>query len=122
MAMVLVATVVALVLALAVVVDAAWCYRRDEAADTREVVIAGLLELAVLAYVAVRVVDLAGGHRTSSLALAISYLIGLVLIMPAAVLVGLFERSRWGPVIIAVGAVVVAVLFARVDQLWTPGG
>lgn len=120
--MVVVATVVALVLALAVVLDAAWCYRRDAAADTREVVIAGALELAVLFYVGVRVVDLAGGHRTSSLALAISYLIGVALVMPAAVLVGLFERSRWGPVIMAVGALVVAVLFARVDQLWTPGG
>lgn len=117
-----VATIVCLVLALAVVVIAAVRYFRNLPADTAELVAAGVLEAGVFFYVVVRVVDLADGHKTSSLGLAIAYLIGIVLVMPVVVLLGLAERSRWGPVIIGVGALVVAVLFARIDQLWTPGG
>lgn len=116
-----VVTVVCLALVVVVLAVMALRYRADRAVDTGEVVLAGVLELAVLVYVGVRAADLIGGHRTSSTALAVSYLVGIALVMPAAALVGLFERSRWGPVIIAVGALVVAVLFARVHQLWTPG-
>ena len=120
--MIQIATITALVLALAVVVDNAWRYFRDRPADTPEVVVAAVFELGVLFYVVVRIVDLAGGHRTSSLGLAIAYLVGIVLVMPVTVLLGLAERTRWGPVIIGVGALVVAVLFARIDQVWTPNG
>lgn len=120
--MIQIATVTALILALGVVVDNAWRYWRNRPADTTEVVVAGVFEAGVLFYVVVRVVDLAGGHKTSSLALAIAYLIGVVLVMPVTVLLGLAERSRWGPVIIGVGALVVCVLFARIGQVWTPHG
>ncbi len=120
--MIVAVTVACLVLALAVVVINGLRYYRDLPADTTELVSAGVLELAVLAYVAVRAVDLAGGHRTESTALAVAYLVGIALVMPVAAFLGLAERSKWGPVVIAVGAVVVAVLLARVDQLWYPGG
>jgi hypothetical protein len=115
-------TIVCLVLALGVVATTGVHALRDRPADTSDVVVAGLLELGVLVYVAVRTVDLAGGHRTSSLVLAVCYLVGIVLVMPVTVLLGLAERSRWGPVVIGVGALVVCVLFARVQQLWTPHG
>lgn len=117
-----IATIVCLVLALAVVVFAVVRYVRDQPADTPDVVVSGVLEVGVLCYVVVRVVDLARGHETSSLGLSIAYLIGIALVMPVAVLLGLAERSRWGPVVIGVGALVVCVLFARIDQVWTPGG
>ena len=117
-----IATIVCLVLALVVVIVTGLRALRDAPADTREVVAAGALEVGVLGYVVVRVVDLAGGHRTSGLVVVIAYLIGITLVMPVVVLLGLAERSRWGPVVVGAGALVVCVLFARINQIWTPGG
>lgn len=110
--------VTALVTALACGVDAL----RDLRTGTLDLVLAGVTELAILAYVAVRAVDLAGGHRSSGLAIVLAYLVGLLLVMPVAAALGLAEPSRWGPVIVASGSVVVCVMLARVAQLWTPHG
>ncbi len=117
-----IATIVCLVLALVTVLATGVRALRDQTVDTIELAAAGLLELGVLFYVGVRVADLAGGHRPPSLAIAIAYLIGIVLIMPVTVVLGIAERSRWGPVVLGVGALVVCVLFARIDQVWTPHG
>lgn len=115
-------TIGCLVLALGTVLVAGVRALRDEPAARAELVGAGLLELGVLVYVVVRVVDLAGGHRPPSLGIVIAYLFGIVLVMPVTVVLGLAERSRWGPIVIGVGAIVVCVLFKRVDQIWTPRG
>lgn len=84
--------------------------------------LAGATELAVLAYVAVRAIDLAGGHRSSGLVIVLAYLVGLLLIIPVAAALGLAEPSRWGPVVLASGGAVVCVMLARISQLWNPHG
>lgn len=110
--------VLALVTALACGVDAL----RGLRTGTLDVVLAGVTELAILAYVAVRVIDLAGGHRSSGLVIVAAYLVGLLLVLPVAVALGVAEPSRWGPVIVASGGLVVCVMLARVAQLWNPHG
>ena len=117
-----IATIVCLVLALATMVGAGVRALRDQAVGRPELVAAGVLELGVLVYVVVRVVDLVGGHRPSSTAIVVVYLVGIALVMPMAGLLALAERSRWGPIVLGVGALVVCVLFARLDQIWSPGG
>ena len=117
-----IATSVCLILALGTVLLSGVRALRDEDVATSELVAAGLLELGVLYYVAVRVVDLIGGHRASSLAVLIAYLVGIVLVMPVAATLAIVEHSRWGPIVLGVGALVVCVLFARIDQLWRPHG
>ena len=117
-----IATVVCLVLALGVVLVNGVRALRDRPVTTREVGAAGILELGVLFYVVVRVVDLVGGHKPHSMLLAVAYLVGILLVMPVAVALGIAERSKWGPVVVAVGALVVCVLFARIDQVWQPHG
>jgi hypothetical protein len=110
--------VLGLLTALAGVIDAL----RDQRVGRVDLVAAGLTEVAILAYVTVRVVDLADGHRSAGLAIVLAYLIGLILILPIAAALGLAEPSRWGPVIVASGGVVVCVMLARIAQLWHPGG
>ncbi len=110
--------VLALVTALACGIDAF----RDLRVGRVDLGLAAATELAILGYVAVRVIDLAGGHRSAGLAIVLAYLIGLILILPVAAALGLAEPSRWGPVILASGGLVVCVMLARVAQLWHPGG
>lgn len=110
--------VLALVTALACGIDAL----RDLRVGRVDLGLAAATELAILGYVAVRMIDLAGGHRSAGLAIVLAYLIGLILILPVAAALGLAEPSRWGPVILASGGLVVCVMLARVVQLWHPGG
>jgi hypothetical protein len=122
MAMIGIATVVCLVLAVGVLATGGFRALRNEGAATSELVAAGLLEVGVFFYVGVRIADLIGGHRPHSMALAVAYLFGIILVMPVAAALGLAERSRWGPTVFVAGALVVCVLFARIDQVWLPHG
>jgi hypothetical protein len=117
-----IATVICLVLALGTVLATGLRALRNQGIASSELVAAGLLELGVLFYVGVRIADLIGGHRPHSVALAIAYLFGILLVMPVAAALGLAERSRWGPLVLGAGALVVCVLFARIDQVWMPHG
>jgi hypothetical protein len=117
-----IATIVALALAFVTVVATGLCSLRDQAVGRVELAAGALLEIGVLFYVGVRATDLVDGHRPPSLGLAVAYLVGIVLVMPVAAALGIAERSRWGAVVIGVGALVVCVLFARVNQVWTPHG
>ena len=47
-----------------------------------------------------------------------AYLVTLVLVMPAAVLWGVSDKSRWGTGVLVIGGVVVAALMARLLQIW----
>lgn len=115
-------TVVCLVMALLTAIACGIDYARNESTTRTDLVLAGATEAAVVIYLAVRVIDLAGGHRTSGLVIVVAYLIGLILILPIAGALSVAEPSRWGPVILASGALVVCVMFARINQIWTPHG
>jgi hypothetical protein len=117
-----VATIVASAFAVVVLVTAGWRAYHDQPAGRFELVAAVLLELAVLVYIAFRVADLVGGHRVAQVFILVVYLVSVALVMPAAGLIAVAERTRWGAVTLGAGALVVEVLFARVDQLWTRGG
>jgi hypothetical protein len=116
------ATVVCLALALITALVSAVRAVRDRPTTKADLVLAGLTEVAVVVYVAFRVIDLIGGHRTSGLVVVIAYLAGLVLIMPIAAALSWAEPSRWGPVILGSGALVTCVMFARINELWTYRG
>jgi hypothetical protein len=108
----------AAVLAAASAVTAA----RGRRAGATLVVLAALTELAVLAQLAVGISQLTSGDHDVSAALFVAYLVGLVVIVPLAVLWARGEPSRWGPGVLAVAGLVVLVLMARLHQLWTGAG
>lgn len=83
----------------------------------------GVGELALLVQVVLAIVKLAGGERPDGgMPTFIGYLIGSLLILPLAALLGLGERSRWGTAVVAGGFLVIAVLTVRMQQVWQVSG
>jgi hypothetical protein len=117
-----VATVICLVLAFVTALIAGIHALRKRAISKADLIAAGLSEVAVLFYAGVRTADLVSGHHVSGLPIVIAYLAALVLALPVSVLLSWAEPSRWGSVVVASGALVVCVLFARINQLWTAHG
>ena len=117
-----VVTAIAVVLALVTVALCAVRALRNQRPARLEYLAAGVTEVAVLGYAAVRVVDLIGGHRSSNLLVVLAYIACIVLTLPVTAALSWAEPTRWGSVVLAAGALVVCVLFARINQLWSPGG
>jgi hypothetical protein len=113
-------------LAIAIIIGSlavgAWCFVavvRDRWLDVTHliglaVVEGGLLVQAALALAAMG----SGAHRPGEYATFLGYLATSVLFLPAAVGLGLLERTRWGSVIAGSAAVVAAVLTLRLLQVW----
>jgi hypothetical protein len=77
-----------------------------------------LLEALVVAQVGVAVVALAGGDRPVALLTFCAYLVGVVVVLPVVVAWSIAERTRWSNLVVAVGALTVMAMTARLDQLW----
>jgi hypothetical protein len=70
----------------------------------------------------VAVVQLARGDRPAQgLAVFLAYLIGAVCTVPAAAMMSLAERTRWGSAIVAAGGLILAVLELRLNEIWGAG-
>ncbi|HZR51067.1 MAG TPA: hypothetical protein VFB06_16310 [Streptosporangiaceae bacterium] len=78
----------------------------------------GVLEVLVLVEVGIVAAKLGGGERPAGMATLVGYLIATPLVLVAAAVWGLMERSRWGPAVVAVAGLVVAVLMVRLHQVW----
>lgn len=117
-AVILTVTVTALLLA-------AWCgYAAYRDSPTKDWHFGGMavVTLAALVQLIVSVVQLARGDRPDhGMAVFLAYLIGAVCTIPAAAVMSLAERTRWGSVIVAVGGVILAVLELRLHQIWGAG-
>ena len=66
--------------------------------------------------------DRARGHEVASRVTVIGYLLGIVLVLPAAVLWGWAERTRWTPAVVALGGFTVMAMAARLNMMWAYGG
>ena len=62
-------------------------------------------------------VDLAQGRRPPETATYIGYLIGIVVVLPLAIVWALAERTRWSGLVVAVGGLTVAIMTARLVML-----
>ncbi|WP_328316506.1 hypothetical protein [Streptomyces sp. NBC_00388] len=101
---------------------AAWCgyaaYRDQPTKDWHFIGMAVVSVLA-LAQLVTGIVQLARGERPEQgKAIFIAYLIGAFAAVPAAGFLSLTERTRWGSVTVAAGAVVLAVLEVRLYDIW----
>lgn len=91
----------------------------DRRVDDRMFWLMVALELVLLVLAGAGIVALIGGEAADPGSL-IAYLITVVVLAPVALLWGIAEKSRWGSGVLCVGLATVAVLVARIDQLW-PG-
>lgn len=78
----------------------------------------GVIELVLLAYTGVAVFLMITGDGPADLALYISYVLFTLLLLPAALLWALVEKSRWGTAVLVFAALVVAALMLRMQQIW----
>ncbi|HEY9437744.1 MAG TPA: hypothetical protein VIS29_03675 [Streptomyces sp.] len=101
---------------------AAWCgfaaYRDQPTKDWHFIGMAVVSVLA-LAQTVVGIVQLARGERPDQgMTIFIAYLLAAFAAVPAAGFLSLAERTRWGSVTVAAGAVVLAVLEVRLYDIW----
>ncbi len=118
-----VVTLICVVLALGTAAGAGLRVLRNQLTTRLDLAAAAVTELAVLVYVGVRVAGLIGGHHVpGAVVVVIAYLAAIALTLPVAVALSWAEPSRWSGAVLAGGALVVCVLFARIDQLWSAHG
>ena len=77
-----------------------------------------MLEVGLLLQLIVGLQRVSGDHGGLNVAAYVGYLVGSLLILPAAFLWSVGERSRAGTAVLLVAVVVIPVLFLRLNQLW----
>jgi hypothetical protein len=79
-----------------------------------------LVELLLLVQLVVALLaPMFGNEPTGSVLEFYTYLVGALLLPPAAVFWALLERSRWSTVVLGVAALSVAVMVDRMLLIWT---
>ncbi|MEN3583692.1 hypothetical protein AAH978_05970 [Streptomyces sp. ZYX-F-203] len=101
---------------------AAWCgwaaYRDQPTKDWHFIGMAVVTVLA-LAQLVVGMVELARGRQAEQgTTIFVAYLLGALACVPAAGLLSLAERTRWGSATVAAGGFVLAVLEVRLHDIW----
>ncbi|MET9854374.1 hypothetical protein ABZY57_15675 [Streptomyces sp. NPDC006450] len=101
---------------------AAWCgfaAWRDQPTKDWHFIGMAVVTVLVLAQLVVGLVQLARGEEPGQgTVLFVSYLVGAFAAIPAAGFLSLSERTKWGSVTVAAGAVVLAVLEVRLYDIW----
>ena len=116
-------TVLQLVLTALAAVVVAWLLvliARDRRPGDALYAAVGLLEVGLLVELVWGLARLTGSHPGVNVPAYAGYLVGSVLILPAAFLWSLGEKTRAGTGVLLVGVLVVPVLFLRLHQLWSP--
>jgi hypothetical protein len=111
-------------LTIAALVGAAWALGLvvlDKAPGTVTLVLLGVLEVGLVVQCVVGVVELVGTDRQVSGGTFVGYLVGSLVILPAAAFWALAERTRWGTTVLIVGCLVVPVMIVRMNQIWGHG-
>lgn len=95
---------------------------RDRPASNVVDALFALIELGLVAQLVVGIVKAAGAPSYVSVPTYVGYLVGALLVPPAAWLWSQAERSRGGLAVLLVALVVVPFLFLRLHQVWTGVG
>lgn len=78
-----------------------------------------LIELLLVAQGVVSIVQAASGTPPGGNGLTFGvYAVSVLLVPPAAVVWALVDRSRWSTVVLGVGALTVAVMVYRMQEIW----
>ena len=80
-----------------------------------------VVEIVALVQLVAGVVAMADG-RPDDKAVFFFYLLGCVLLPPAAGFLALLERTRWGSAVVAAGGLLLPVLVVRLHQIWEGTG
>lgn len=104
---------------------AAWCGHaawRDQPTKDWHFIGMAVVTVLVLAQLVIGLVQLARGEKPEQgTVIFVAYLLGAFAAVPAAGMLSLTERTKWGSVTVAAGAVVLAVLEVRLYDIWGSG-
>lgn len=78
----------------------------------------GVVELGLLAQAVLGIIALAGDNRSIEGLTFVCYLVGSLLILPAAAWWARAERSRWGVGVLLIACLVVPIMILRMNQVW----
>jgi hypothetical protein len=82
-----------------------------------------LVELLLLAQLAIAIAaPFTGNEPTGNPVEFYAYLISALIIPPAAIFWALTERTRWSVVVVGIACFAVAVMFVRMQIIWTVQG
>ncbi|MDX3535147.1 hypothetical protein PV721_12330 [Streptomyces sp. MB09-01] len=105
---------------------AAWCGHaawRDQPTKDWHFIGMAVVTVLVLAQLVIGLVKLGQGEKPDEgTVIFVSYLLGAFAAVPAAGMLSLTERTKWGSVTVAAGAVVLAVLEVRLYDIWGTAG
>ncbi|MGW7440795.1 hypothetical protein [Streptomyces sp. NPDC054849] len=105
---------------------AAWCgfaAWRDQPTKDWHFIGMAVVTVLVLAQLVIGLVKLAQGQEPDEgTVIFVAYLLGAFAAVPAAGMLSLTERTKWGSVTVAAGAVVLAVLEVRLYDIWGTTG
>ncbi|WP_030387151.1 hypothetical protein [Streptomyces sp. NRRL S-241] len=105
---------------------AAWCGHaawRDQPTKDWHFIGMAVVTVLVLAQLVIGLVQLARGEKPDEgTVIFVAYLVGAFAAVPAAGLLSLTERTKWGSVTVAAGGVVLAVLEVRLYDIWGTTG
>lgn len=99
-------------------VVAVWYAVRDRLIDDRLLAVAALLEVALVVLLVVGLVGLGHIRDSTERATFVAYLVSLPVIPVGTAFLAIKEKSRWAMGSLAVGAFAVAVMSARLLQIW----
>ncbi|WP_018657829.1 hypothetical protein [Actinomadura flavalba] len=110
-------TSIIVVALLAALVSAVTAFR-NRPMGVADLVALGALEVLLIVQVVVGFVKLSGDGGPEDGATFVGYLLGVLLVPLAGAAWGLLERTRWGPTVIVVAGLAVAVMVVRMNQIW----
>ena len=108
-------------LILAALACAAWALGlvvANRPAGTFTLALLAVLELGLLVQAVIGIVNLVRTDSDVSGVSFVGYLLGSLLILPAATFWALAERTRWGTAVLIIGCLVVPVMIVRLNQIW----
>jgi len=114
--------VLAWVLAAAALVLAVWAVvgsARNARPSGPQLGALAVLEVALLVQAVVGAIALVGTDRPVNTVTFAGYLIASVLLLPAGMLWGIADRSRWGNGVIAIACFAVTIVVVRMLQVWS---
>ena len=116
-------TVVVVAAAVLLMAVAGWYAARSRLVDDRLLLVAAVLEVALLVQLVVGLSHLGrvpGGSAEQ--ATFVAYALTLPFVPPAAVFLALKEKTRWAMGVVVVGGFAAAVMTARLQQIWNLRG
>ena len=95
---------------------------RRRLVDDPLVIVGAAIELALLVQLVVGLTKASAIADGAERATFIAYLFTVLVVIPATVVIAIKEKTQWAMAVVLGGAVVVAILVARLQQVWSLNG